>query len=575
MPRSRVRKKKPTVPPKREPPAERYAPAPIAGFADREPLDFRKGLAGALSGLQSHVIAPIPSAFEATEAWVEARAGWFAGLIVLLGLWLRFRLAGESYLNSDETQIMFPPLQHGLRTVYESALHMPYGPFNNFLLHFMTFFGNSEQYFRLVSAVPGALMAFVIYRWVAYLYGTASGLAAACIVSFSPAIVNLSAEVRHYMMHAFLLACSMYCLERAIGEQSRKWMRWFGATLLLALLTMYMSLWATVAIALYALLRILNRELPLRLIVEWALIQLAAAAISVIAFVTHLRFLRGSQGEVFARDGWLRGSYFHPGSDHLTAFLHTANNALFAYLFANNRLGPWMFYLFLAGIALIFWGKAGASLNRRLGAVSLLLPLIATLGVALLGTYPYGGSRHDAFLMVFVAPAVAVAISFLAFRKAAIVLLAALFLVPRWESVAQKNYLEVEPRLKMKQQMDDALTYLSQISPRPRVLVTDQNAATMIAHYVCHAKTEDDGNISASLSTFRCENYRILAVSDWSVKSRALQDALLHARMIDLEEFPDPAWIFSFSDEPPFTTSVTPNGAKFGRLYLNKISPPD
>src|SRR5882724_9716731 len=84
---------------------------------------------------------PRPTPFADAESWVRTHVDWFAWAIVLAGFWLRFQLAGASYLNSDETQIMTPPFQYGLLAVYKGGLVFPYGPINNFLLYFMTFFG--------------------------------------------------------------------------------------------------------------------------------------------------------------------------------------------------------------------------------------------------------------------------------------------------------------------------------------------------------------------------------------------------------------------------------------------------
>jgi hypothetical protein len=512
-----------------------------------------------------------PTPFADAEAWVRAHLDWFVWAIVVAGFWLRFHLAGESYLNSDETQIMTPPFEHGLLAVYKAGLVFPYGPFNNFLLYFMTFFGGSEQYFRMIAAVPGALMAFVGYRWAAYLFGPATGVATACILSFSPSMVNISAEVRHYMMHTFLLVCAMYCLERAFGEQSLKWMRLFGASLLLALLTMYMSIWATAAIGVYALLRIFRRELPRQLVLEWLMIQIAALLVCVIAYTTHLYQLRGSGSEAFARDGWLRGSYYHPETQHLSDFLTTASKALFVYLFGNNPLGIWMIYVFAAGIVLILWAA-----GRRLSVLSFVLPVMATCAAAILGLYPFGGSRHDAFLIAFVAVPVAVAISFVAGRKVIVVLLAAMILAPYWQSIGQMNYLEVELKFRKLEQMSSALHYLAEITPRPKVLLVDEEGAELVKYYVCHAKMEEVGGPTPDLRIYSCGDYKVLLVKQWSVDASILGGVLEEARPMAPNEFPDPVWVFSVSDRTRITgNKVGENAGQFGRLLVTRVSPPN
>lgn len=523
------------------------------------------------------IVHRIPAAtrFEAVEAWVRAHVEWFVWVIVIAGYWVRFQLAGESYMNSDETQIMRPPLQHGLRMVYQLGLVFPYGPLMNFLLHFMTFFGNSERYFRMVAVVPGALLAYAAYRWVSYLYGAAAGVAAACILGFSPNLLDLSAEVRHYMMHAFLVACSLYCLERAFREDSLKWMRLFGASLLLALLTMYMSVWYTAGIGIYALVRIIaKRDLLRRLVVEWAAIQAAAGAICGVAYVTHLYRLRGSDSERFARDVWLRGSYFHSESQDLSDFLRQSTDALFAYVFANPAVGIWMVYAFFLGIALILWGGAGMPRRRRLSVLSLLLPIAATVAAAVAGLYPYGGSRHDAFLAIFIAAAVSVAISFAALRKVVIVLAAAAILLPQWQAVAQQHYLMVPAQFRRMDQMRAALDYLSKITPRPGVLVTDESSAELLDYYVCHSHAGESRLLRSDIAVYSCGGYQLMVYQDWSVNSDTLVRILSEARAKAPDQVPDPAWLFVLTDSgQTFTNNAEAAKGQFGRIHLGRVSP--
>ena len=168
--------------------------------------------------------------------------------------------------------------------------------------------------------------------------------------------------------------------------------------MLLALLTMYMSVWYVAAVGTYALFRILNRELPVRLVIYWVLIRTLLASVCLAAYTTHLYRLSSSQGEVFARDVWLRWSYYHPEYQDLLQFLPESTTSLFSYLYANSKIGLCMIACFIGGLALMFLAKRGTERNA---AISLLLPLLATGAAASMRLYTYGGSRHDAFLGVF------------------------------------------------------------------------------------------------------------------------------------------------------------------------------
>src|SRR6202521_856429 len=231
---------------------------------------------------RTNVKGVIGRVLDAADAWLDAHFEWIVCGVVLAGLALRIFRAADLYFNGDEAMIMFAPLQHSLGEVYRAMLVHPHGPLPNFLLHHMAYFGSSELYFRLPSVIAGALLPYVVYRWVADTFDRQAGLVAACILSFSPAVVILSAQLRFYTIQMLFMACSLYCLERAFRQKSAAWMRLFGAALLLALWSEYMSVWYTVAIGIYAAVRVLTKEAPRRLKVEWAVTQLAAAALVIV-----------------------------------------------------------------------------------------------------------------------------------------------------------------------------------------------------------------------------------------------------------------------------------------------------
>jgi hypothetical protein len=510
------------------------------------------------------------------ESWIAAHTHAVVWVAVICGFYLRFHRASGTYLNGDETQNMFPPLQHGLQQVYEAGLAFPNGPLLSFLLHFMSFFGSSELYLRMPSVLAGALTPFVVYLWVRDTFGKGAGIAAAIILSFAPPMVHVSAEVRSYAIHMFWLSCSLYFLERTFREKRLVWMRMFGASLLLALLTMYMSVWYVAAIGAYALLRILNRELPFRLVIDWVLIQTAAAAVCVAAYTTHLYKLRNSQGEVFARNVWLRWSYYHPESQNLLQFLSESTTSLFSYLYANSMIGLCMIAYFLGGLALMFLVKRG---TERIAALSLLLPLLATGAAASMCLYPYGGSRHDAFLGVFVAAGVGIALSFVARERLTVLLSAAIFLVPLWLSAEQPHYLHDNPQFQKWNQMQDALHYLFKLTPAARTLVVDQQGSAMVNYYVCQGSIDRQNQLSPRLNAYRCNDYQILAVQDWSVLEADLEMALMQARLISPTAFPDPACIFSMihysstlgGGHHPATRNGALVDGVFGKIHIRGI----
>jgi Dolichyl-phosphate-mannose-protein mannosyltransferase len=530
------------------------------------------------TGVVPSSISPGPSAFArwytAADTWTDAHLDWVMWLVTVGGLYVRIQHASTNYLNADETQIMVPPLQHGLATVYSAALIFPYGPLANLLLHYMAFFGSSELYFRMPSVLAGALLAFVGYKWVSETFGKCAGLVTGWLLAFAPSLVNLSAQVRHYTIHALFIACSLYCLERAVREQSRKWMRYFGVSIFLAILTMYMSIWYLAAIGTYAVLRMAHKELSGALVRQWIKIHAGAAGLLIAAYTTHLHKLRGNEAERFARDGWLRPSYFHPESQTLIDFLWHATENLFAYVFANKTLGAISIIVFLAGIGLILLNKTGVPGNRRMALLSLVMPLVVTATAGALGIYPYGGSRHDAFMALFVIAGVAVTLAAALRNRVLVTLLVTLCLIPNWLESAEPHPLDDLPAVSKIDQMHHALAFLSSLIPRPAVLLVDDIGATTLNYYLCHGRTEDWRPVAPGIVTYRCGRYRLLATAIWAASPSTFPRTLAEARAAMPNMFADPVWVFSEStvltnDE---TRSEEFRGV-FGKIELYQVSP--
>ncbi len=498
---------------------------------------------------------------------MEARSEWAVGVVVLAGLALRIVRASASYLNGDEAMIMIAPLQRNLGEVYRSMLAHPHGPLPNFLLHYMSYLGASELYFRLPSVIAGALLPYVAYRWIAETFDRGAGFVAACLLSFSPAMVILSAQLRFYTIQMLFMVCSLYCLERAFRQKSAGWMRLFGVALLLAMWSEYMSAWYTAAIGAYGAFRLLSDKAPRRLQWEWAATQAAAAALLAVAYLTHLRRLQGNQGELLARDGWLKQSYFHPQSQSLWGFLRTATGKLFEYLFANSTLGQFMIFVFLIGIILLLLARGRATL-------SLVFPLAVTALAGILRIYPYGGSRHDAFLAIFLAPPIGMALAFAARKRLSVLLPATVCLVPLWLQAAQQHPLDDHPEVSKLGQMNRALRYLAQQTPRPRVLVVDQLGAATAGYYLCHGRQDEWRALAPGVNTYRCAGYRILKIEEWGAPFAAYSGTLWHARQAMPDLFPDPAWIFLISFTQNTDRNISASGfGGFGKIELWEVWP--
>jgi 4-amino-4-deoxy-L-arabinose transferase-like glycosyltransferase len=95
----------------------------------------------------------------------------------------------------------------------------------------------SDHTLRLLSAVPGALSIYVLYRMGKELFGSPAGLAAAGLLAVNPYAIWLSRIVRPYSLFLFLFLLSLWALSR--------WMRRGGGKALLCMLAANLLLFWT------------------------------------------------------------------------------------------------------------------------------------------------------------------------------------------------------------------------------------------------------------------------------------------------------------------------------------------
>lgn len=499
------------------------------------------------------------------ESLAQRRTSWILGGIVLGAFLLRLFAATGTYLNGDEAQILQPPLQATPLEAYRAALRFPYGPLGNLLLYVMTWFGFSELWFRLPSILAGALLPWAAYRWLAFRFDPAAGLVAAAILAFSPNLVLLSAEVRHYTIHALLLVLALDAFERSRAPASLRWLRRSGLLLLLALLTMYMSVWFLAAMAIYAAVALLRDRAPARFFAEGAAWFLGFLLIAVAAYYTHLAALQGSQGEVLAREVWLREFYFRPAEQSALAFLRHGFLTLFGYT-VPTRIAPALASVFLGGVALAAFGRAA---RDRWAAASLILPLLTAAAAGLAGIYPFGGTRHDFYLTPWIAAGLGVALSWLARRRVA--LLAALGASAGIAAISASSPAALlawyRPAISQPRgDMDRLLAYLGRDTAHP-VLVVDQEMHALVLAYVCGGRWPGYSEVTADSRTHECGRWRIVVRQMWGESPESLIAAYWQARSLQPETLRGPAYVLSMGpDRAPLLE--TPQAAVFGRLRV-------
>jgi len=344
----------------------------------------------------------------------ERRAGSWrltpfdAVTVVILGVALAARLAAASgtYLNADEA-LHFQIIDHrSLLAVYRASLTNAHPPLFYVVGYVWHFLGRSEFMMRIPSVLAGTGFCWVVSRWIRTAFGDTAGMIGLIVAAFCPALVAISAELRHYSLMLVCAAGALYFLERAFQEASISRIWCFSVCLYLAILTHYSAVFFAGAVGVYALLRIADGHWPRKLAVAWIAGQAGALAICGLLYVTHISKLSNQialWGEPF------EAAEFHGQLADFADFVRTRTTDVFLYLFQQPAVAHLALFLFVGSVAfLLLRGllrPATGSTSLHL-ALFMLLPFMFICGAAAAGAYPYVGSRHTIFLAPFVIAAV-------------------------------------------------------------------------------------------------------------------------------------------------------------------------
>ena len=211
-------------------------------------------------------------------------------------------------------------------------------------------------------------------------------------------------------------------------------------------------------------------------------------------------------------DTYLRTSLFHPGRDHWLTFVVSSTIRYFHYLFAQGAIGVLGLFFFLAGIWLLLSGAKGLPINLksagpRTVGVLLLSPFVVNCGLALMGIYPYGGTRHNSILSGFALSGVAIGLT--CWRVAGrwlnpgiVVVLAICNLFP----APTGPY--IQPRNQTRGLMHDAIEFVRNSIPQNSMIVTDNGGGLLLTYYLC-----DQDHYQPTVRTFvtlQCADHRII-----------------------------------------------------------------
>jgi 4-amino-4-deoxy-L-arabinose transferase-like glycosyltransferase len=476
------------------------------------------------------------------ERSLGSGSGWIVVVSLLLAFILRLNSALGTYLNPDEALHYVLVNQSSLAGAYQASLTNAHPPLYFVLLYYWHFVGNSEVMLRLPSVLAGTAVGWMAFRWVAMVLGRTAGIIMRLLLAFSPVLTALAAEVRDYSLLLLWMASALYFMEKAFRDQRVSSIAYYSFFLYLAILTHYSAVWFVLAAGIYVVLRISSLKGHPR--ISWMLFQVGAAAIYVWLFLVHVSRMRGSPMEAEAMTGWLRALYFHAGESPMDFLQRTTLDA-FQYLFGSRVGGGVALAAFCAGVLWLL--SAGLFRKRRdLAAFGLLLllPFVFGMIASLLDFYPYGGTRHCIYLLIFATAGVSYLIATVVRERLLPILLVAPVLVPYWYLHRLPDPQQMGRKEQMKGLMTNAIVDLKTSVQPAEPVFTDYQASVLLAYYLGRDHPPPAPRECGGVTEVQYGAYHFVVVSGWSATATQLMSGIDGWRKACNSVPGDSLWIF-------------------------------
>ena len=451
------------------------------------------------------------------ESWVLSNSHWIALCIIVVGFAFRLYYCGVCYLNPDEAQHFNAARPSTWAGAYHESMRLAHPPLFVLVLHAFIMLGRSEMIVRMPSLLAATAALWITFLWLRRCLGKIPALVGLLFMAVSPAAISASTEVRQYGLLLLFICGALYATERALTEQSSRWAVIQGLCLLGALLTHYSAPVVIASVGIYNLLRCIVDRAPRRLWFIFAAAQLVLALVLLCLYVTNLS--KSSLSHV-AGFSYLDTYFARPGETAL-AFSGRAIVATFAYL-VNQKRAYLSMLLLVGGIAALFMGRTKAP---RLTGLLIIFPFIIGLITGIVHALPFAGSRHQTYLLPFLAAGLAAAFTWIPRRFSALTLLPvvalALFFIAR-------NPPDNDPRLMPMRDMTATINYINQTIPRSAPLFVDEQTRFVLGYYL----GRNDSGLDAPRAIWNnptVGDRRLVSSRDWLFDPN---DAIAHANKL-------------------------------------------
>jgi hypothetical protein len=361
------------------------------------------------------------------EPWVIKNSSWLALGIIAAAFAIRLFYARCCYLNPDEAEHFGAARPSSWLETYKGALLLAHPPLFILILRGLLFLGRSELILRSPSLIGGTAALGLAFSWIRRSLGEIAALAGLGFMALSPAAISASTEVRQYGLLLCFVCGSLYATARTFTERSMIWAIVQGLFLLGALLTHYTTIVLLGSLGLYVLLRLLQGGVPRRILFTMGMTQLALATLLAWLYFVHIR-----RAIVFSSGGsmdYLRHYYYAEGHETPLGFAWRALFGTFHYAVGPRPLAFLFLLIFVAGLAALLAGRTKAP---SLMALLVLSPFGVGFMAAVFRVFPLSGSRHQTYLLPFLATGISAALAWLPRARVVPPLLLGAVMAPLW-----------------------------------------------------------------------------------------------------------------------------------------------
>ena len=451
-------------------------------------------------------------------------------IVLILGLGARLFEAWRYFLNPDEALHNLLASQPSLSLVYKAALTNAHPPLLILVLHYWRWLGQSELMLRMPSVLAGTACCWLTYLWLRQIVDSSTAFVALLLLTFSPTLIHLSAEVRQYALLIFFISACLYCSERALRRNSAGWMVLFSLSLYGALLVHYSSFIFAAVIGVYMLVRLYPYARRLSLLAVWVAGQIGGVAISLYYFITHALPLKKTgmlNGDVGT---YLKKSLYRADETNVLAFAGRQTLRVFTHFLSHGFFGALALIAFLIGLFLLWSRKisldeAGPTQHQLM--LLLGLPFLVNYFAAVVRQYPYGAVRQEAFLAPFAFAVVALGLTVWSPTRTWIkpLVIASILLFCNFFPAPPPL---IRPRNQVRPLMKSAVSTLQHSAPPGATIVAAYQSGLLLGYYGCGHGVVQVFPPFHPFAEADCEGYRAIstAPSEWKFYASTLPEDL-------------------------------------------------